>query len=213
RMYHSGATWDVIFVLDWLAQKYPNVPLGLAGFSLGANVTLKYMGEGGQHVQTAVAMSPPFDLSTGVKIMDAGVGRPYKKRLLDSLKQKAREKEQQLKPLVDVDAILAADTFYDFDNAWAPIHGFTSADDYYAQCSSQNFLAGIDTPTLILRALDDPFFSPDDVPYDILDANASIQVDLPQHGGHVGFVDGTLPGNYGYWAERQAARFFAAMFK
>ncbi|MCP5095835.1 MAG: hypothetical protein GY943_09800, partial [Chloroflexi bacterium] len=47
RMYHSGATWDVIFVLDWLAQKYPNVPLGLAGFSLGANVTLKYMGEGG----------------------------------------------------------------------------------------------------------------------------------------------------------------------
>jgi uncharacterized protein len=211
RMYHSGATWDVRFVLDWLSEQYPNVPLGLAGFSLGANVTLKFMGEDGKGVQTAVAISPPFDLASGVVMMDSGGGRPYKKRLLNSLKQKARAKEKQLSSIVNVNAILAADTFYDFDNAWAPIHGYASADDYYAQCSSRHFLADICAPTLILRALDDPFFSPDDVPYDLLAANERIQVHLPQHGGHVGFVEGTLPGTYRYWAERQAARFFAAV--
>lgn len=210
-MYHSGATYDVELAINWLANKFPGVPLGLAGFSLGANVTLKYMGESGERVKTAVSISPPFDLAAGSRMLEQGFSRVYTRRLLSSLKQKAREKAPQLRQYIDVEAALQAHTFRQFDDAWAPLHGFRDAADYYNQCSSRNFLAGIRKPTLILRALDDPFFTPDDVPTCLIAENPHIQAELTGHGGHVAFVEGTVPGTYRYWAERQSARFLAHM--
>ena len=55
RMYHSGATYDVELAINWLSEQFPGVPLGLVGFSLGANVVLKYMGESGEGVRNACA--------------------------------------------------------------------------------------------------------------------------------------------------------------
>ncbi len=209
RMYHSGATYDVELAINWLSKKFPDVPLGLVGFSLGANVTLKYMGEGGDGVKTAVSISPPFDLAAGSRVLENGFSQIYTARLLKSLKHKARAKAHQLKQLIDVEAALNAQTFFQFDDAWAPLYGFRGAADYYKQCSSRNFLAEIRKPTLILRALDDPFFSPDDVPTHLITNNPYIQAEFPQHGGHVAFVEGSLPGKYQYWAEQQSARFLA----
>ncbi|MCA9930062.1 MAG: alpha/beta fold hydrolase [Anaerolineales bacterium] len=212
RMYHSGATYDVELALNRLAEQFPDVPIGLVGFSLGANVTLKYMGEGGKGVKTAVSISPPFDLAAGSRVLAQGTSRIYTRHLLHSLKQKAKAKAAQLQPYIDVEAALNAQTFNEFDNAWAPLHGFKDAADYYRQCSSRNFLVDINKPTLILRALDDPFFSPADVPHDLIAENRYIQAAFPQHGGHVAFVEGTMPGKYRYWAERQGAQFLASIF-
>ncbi len=209
RMYHSGATYDVELAINWLANKFPDVPLALVGFSLGANVTLKYMGEGGEGVKTAVSISPPFDLAAGSRVLENGFSQVYTTRLLTSLKHKLRKQAPQLRQLINVEAALNAKTFSQFDDAWAPLYGFRDAADYYNQCSSRNFLAGIRKPTLILRALDDPFFSPDDIPTHLITKNPYIQAEFPQHGGHVAFVEGSLPIKYRYWAERQAAHFLA----
>jgi len=221
RMYHSGATFDVELVINWLSERFANVPLGLAGFSLGANVTLKYMGENGDgvktpaltRVETAVSISPPFDLAAGSRVLEKGLSWGYTPRLLKSLKRKARLKAAQLEQFIDLEAALNAQTFFQFDDAWAPLYGYRDAADYYQQCSSQNFLAGIRQPTLILRALDDPFFSPNDVPTDLITQNPHIQAAFTEHGGHVAFIEGTHPKNYQYWAERQGARFLANMLK
>lgn len=202
--YHAGFTADVTLVLDWLHAQFPDVPLGLVGFSLGANVTLKYMGEGGQHVQAATAVSPPFDLAMGSAVLAGGSGRLYTPRLMHSLKEKMRLKEAQLRGHIDYDRLIATQTLYEFDELWQPINGFANAADYYAQCSSQQFLPHIDKPTLILRALDDPFFDPGDVPYETLSANPYLRPILTRHGGHVGFLD-----RHGFWAERTAASFLS----
>src|SRR5688572_16434747 len=45
RFYHSGDTADALFVLRLLAERYPGVPRGAIGFSLGGNVLLKLLGE------------------------------------------------------------------------------------------------------------------------------------------------------------------------
>ena len=209
RMYHSGATYDVELAIQWLTARFPDAPIGLVGFSLGANVTLKYMGESGVGVKTAVSISPPFDLAAGSRVLEKGLSRGYTPRLLKSLKRKAKLKAAQLQQFIDVEAALNAQTFFQFDDAWAPLYGYRDAADYYNQCSSRNFLPAIHKPTLILRALDDPFFSPDDVPYDLIGENPHIQAEFPKHGGHVAFVEGSLPRNYRYWAERQGARFLA----
>ena len=52
-----------------------------------------------------------------------------------------------------------------FDAAYtAPQAGFPSRDAYYAQCSCGPHLAGIQVPTVILTALDDPFAPGGDMP-------------------------------------------------
>ena len=118
-----------------------------------------------------------------------------------------------LEPLADVDKMLAARSFRDFDNAGtAPLNGFRDADDYYEKCSTAQFLPYIQVPTLVLRALDDPLFAPDDVPYDLIEANPYLTAGITPQGGHMGFVEGQ-PGQFNCWAEQEATRFLAAQLQ
>lgn len=206
RMYHAGATDDVGLTLDWLAARYADAVLGAIGFSLGANMLLKYLGEGGQHVQTAVAISPPFDLLSSSHVLRRPLGRLLGHHFLQKLRRKVQAHAPLIGHRVDVAQVLAAPDLWAFDHTCtAPLHGFKSGVDYYVQNSSGRFLANISVPTLLLRALDDPLFSQGDIPYAAIRANRHLHLVLPRHGGHVGFWGG----GRNWWAEEQAARFLA----
>jgi predicted alpha/beta-fold hydrolase len=208
RAYHSGETEDLAFVIRWLSEKFPSTPLAAVGFSLGANMLLKYLGENEENtpLEAAVAVSPPFDLGRGSDIMAMGFNIIYTQTFLRRLKRKAIKKADQYRTLVELPAILSAPNLREFDNAFvAPIYGFRDADDYYAQSSSGQYLPGIRTPTLIIRSKDDPFFDPADIPYDALNSNPSVTPSITEHGGHVGFMEGLGR----YYAEREAARFLS----
>jgi uncharacterized protein len=208
RTYHAGATEDVQTVLDWLRRRHPHARLGLVGVSLGANMLLKFLGEERREgVAAAVAISPPFDLRAAARILAGGMGRLYSLPILRSLKQSIRRKSEQLAGIVDLAGVMASRSIYEFDAAYtAPVHGFASVEQYYEQCSAGRFLHGIDTPTLLVRAVDDPFYDPGDIPAGLLAQHKSIQAELPAHGGHVGFAEGP-PWRIDWWAQRQAARF------
>jgi predicted alpha/beta-fold hydrolase len=214
RFYHSGATDDVAFVLETLATWFPQNRRGLVGFSLGANLTLKFLGERGaeakEWVDTAVAVSPPFDMNSSADLLESGLAQFYTRYFLRSLHQKVLAKADLLESKVDLEKVLAARTLRDFDNyGTAPLGGFRDADDYYEKCSTAQFLPHIQVPTLLLRALDDPLFAPDDVPYDTITANPYLTAGITQQGGHLGFVEGQ-PGSFNCWAEQEAACFLAA---
>jgi predicted alpha/beta-fold hydrolase len=201
-------------VLAQLAEWFPNSRRGLIGFSLGANMTLKFVGEQGADgrnwVDTAVAVSPSFDLQKSVDLLSHPLFRLYVRYFLTSLRPKIKAKAALLDSLVDVDRLLAARTFREFDDAGtAPLNGFRDANDYYQKCSTAQFLPHIQLPTLILRALDDPLYAADDVPYDFIDANPSLTAAITPQGGHMGFVAGR-PGRFNCWAEQEATRFMAA---
>lgn len=219
RMYHAGATDDVALVHDWLDRRFPGVPKGLVGVSLGANMLLKYLGERGAELairlRAAAAISPPFDLALGAAQIETRARRLYMDRFLKSIKAKVRAKTEaggsQIEGHVDVLAALAAQTLRELDEVCtAPLHGFRDAADYYARCSSKRYLGGIRVPTLVLRAKDDPLIPAADIPFDLLRANPALFLGITEHGGHVGWIEG-LPGRYRFWAERQAARFLAAV--
>jgi len=89
----------------------------------------------------------------------------------------------------------------------APLHGFEDVHDYYTRSSSRQYLHGIRIPTLILHALDDPFMTPDVVPSPD-ELSASTELEVSDHGGHVGFVHGTLPWRPRYWLEERIPAFF-----
>jgi predicted alpha/beta-fold hydrolase len=98
----------------------------------------------------------------------------------------------------------------EFDDAFtAPLHGFRDAAEYYALNSSIHYVQDIRVNTLVMRAMDDPFFA-NDIPHAALACNAFITPALTPYGGHVAFAEGNHPRKFRYWAERQAARFLAA---
>lgn len=214
RFYHSGDTGDLAFVLDLLAERFPEAPLGAVGFSLGGNVLLKYLGERGEsaRVRAAAAVSVPFDLAAGARRLERGMGRVYTGFFLRSLQAKFVAKGERMGDACDAARVLAARTFREFDDAaTAPLHGFRDAAHYYAASSSAGFLHAVRVPTLLLHSLDDPFLPPDAVPVAAARGNPFLVEGFTRGGGHVGFVGGRGPWAPEFWAEAEAARFLHAM--
>lgn len=219
RFYHSGETSDLVFALNRMIGEFPHAPLGIAGVSLGGNVLLKYLGETGTAVpgqlRAAAAVSVPFDLGRGADYINRGFSRVYQKHFLDSLKDKALEKQSRYPDLVAPAAIEKFETLRDFDDALtAPIHGFRDALDYYTRSSSIHFLDGIRLDTLLLNAVDDPFLPPavlDDVRR-IARSNPHLTLELPARGGHAGFIGGWNPFRPVYYLERRVGQYLAARF-
>jgi uncharacterized protein len=214
--YHLGATADVALVHEWLDSTYPNVPKAIMGFSLGANLTLKYCGENGDSLKGrlvgAIAISPPFDLR-GRGRMEDFPGTIYARYLLSSLKKRVYAKAQEMDVQgANSEMALGATTLRVFDRAiTAPLHGFKDEDEYYAKCGCGQFLAGIRIPALIIRAVDDPFFR-NDIPYEAVAKNPHIKGLFPVHGGHCGFIEGILPATHIDWAQKTGAEWVNNLF-
>ena len=210
RAYHSGETGDLAHVVRVLRERYPERVIGAVGFSLGGNVLLKYLGEGGQKgqgIDTAVAISVPFDLSAGADYVERGFSKTYRALLVRKLKRKVRVKARIMSGEIDLARTLATRTFREFDSAViVPIHGFEDAEDYYRSSSSAQFLGSIRVPTLLIHSSDDPFLPPECVPERVTQRNPHIHTEFTRSGGHVGFVSG-VPWAPVFWGERRAAEF------
>lgn len=207
RMYHSGETTDIGFVVQQLLAAHPAIDLRLVGVSLGGNVMLKWLGE--QHdalpsnVTRAAAVSAPFDLAAGSRFLERGFSRLYVRHFMKSLKAKTRAKLERFPDLCDVEAMERAVTFWEFDDAvTGPVHGFRDAEDYYTQSSSIHFLDRVRVPTLLLNAVDDPFLPPSALERveRIARGRPELRVEFTPKGGHVGWVAGS-PTDPIYWME------------
>ena len=217
RLYHSGETSDLDFVVRRLIADDPARPLFIAGVSLGGNVLLKWLGEQGdrapEQLLSAAAVSVPFDLARGSRHLDRGFSRLYQAHFLRSLRRKALEKSTRFPGAIRTENILRPKTLYDFDDlVTAPVHGFRDADDYYARSSSLSYLSRIRVRTLLLSARDDPF-----LPSEVLDevraiagANPSLHIEFVEQGGHVGFISGSFPWRPFYYAEWRVAEFLSS---
>lgn len=217
RLYHSGETSDLDFVVRRIAADAPGAPVVITGFSLGGNVTLKWLGEQGSavppEVVAAAAVSVPFDLARGSRFLERGFAAVYTKAFLTSLVEKAEAKVAQYPDLpVNLAAARTATTLWAFDDAMtAPLHGFRDAGHYYATSSSLGYLARVQRPALLLSAVDDPFVPPsvlDDV-RGVARDNPFLTCEFSPRGGHVGFVGGACPWRPLYFAERHLVAWLA----
>ncbi len=193
RSYHSGATDDLDEVIQHILNTKHYSDIYIKGFSLGGNVALKYLGEQRMvpsQIKAAVVVSVPcslygscLELHTFKNILYAD---RFKNHLIDRLTQK-----QKLFPnVISVEEINKIRTLKDFDDVYtSKAHGFKDALDYYEKCSSLQFLSGISVPSLIINALDDTFLSPECYPVKEAKANDNLFLEMPKHGGHVGFFE------------------------
>jgi uncharacterized protein len=216
RFYHSGETGDLAHVMERLAGERPGRALLLAGFSLGGNVVVKYLGERGDalppELRAAAAISVPFDLEASARALD-GPGLwnwVYRERFMRRLRRKAAEKARRFPGAFDAAAAARARTFAEFDGAvTAPLHGFPSAEAYWRDSSSGAFLRGVRRPLLALSSLDDPIVPAASIPVAEARANPHVVLETTPSGGHVAFVSG-WPFWPSFWAERRVIEFLAA---
>ena len=210
RTYHSGETGDLARVVAHLRRCEPHTPLCVAGYSLGGNVILKWLGEQGEkaEVDAAVAISVPFVLEVAAARLSRGLSRVYQWYLLRLLQRKITSKFREWeRPPVDLSGSRAWRTMRAFDDAvTAPLHGFRDAQAYYRLSSARRYLGTISRPTLILHARDDPFMSEKVIP-GAEELSASTTLELSENGGHVGFIGGATPSRAEYWLERRIPEF------
>jgi len=214
KAYHSGVTADLAEIVSVLQRQNPHSQFAAVGFSLGANVLLKWLGEigGDSPLERAVAVSTPFNLMLCSKAMLEGMskmyGRYFLRRLVADVENKKLaflqsdnlEQLELLRSCGDLDNLTS---LWDFDDrVTAPLHGFDDANHYYEQCSSLSYLADINVTTLLLQSLDDPIIPPNALPGDHHLSDALVQ-DFFDRGGHVGFASASGR----FWLEDRIANF------
>lgn len=210
RMYHSGATEDLHAIVSHAMDKHPADSVDLVGFSLGGNLTLKYLGERPAslppRLHRAVVFSVPCDLACSSRQLAYPSNRIYMDRFLVAMRAKIRAKKAMFPEKLDLTGLDRIRTFQEFDDRFtAPIHGFHDAEDYWARNSSRQFIPHIVHPTLLVNAVNDPFLGPGCYPCEEAVASNCFHFESPATGGHVGFPGF---GNGGeYWSETRAAEF------
>ncbi|MEX0313192.1 MAG: YheT family hydrolase [Allomuricauda sp.] len=210
RSYHSGATEDLKEVINHILSTKDYSEIYLKGFSLGGNLALKYLGEGHvipKEIKAAVAVSVPCSLKDSCDQLLSNQNILYARRFKKHLIAKLRQKQPLFSHLISDADIKAIKTLKDFDDIYTSrAHNFKDALDYYAKCSSLQFLPNITVPSLIINAKNDSFLGSDCYPIAEAEKNKNLFLEIPNYGGHVGFWGKK---NVTY-TERRALGFFVA---
>ena len=212
--YHSGKTEDVAFVIKHLLENYNYDNIVLVGFSLGGNLTLKYLGEYQEklssRVKGGVAISVPVDITSAEHEMDKIKNKLYVEIFFKTLKNKILEKAHKFPEYrLNQDKLFKATKFKHLEKLYTvPVFGFESPEDYWKKASSKPYLSKIDRPTLLVNAKDDTFLSPACFPTKAALQSKNFYLEITDYGGHCGFIQSFKP-QENTWLEKRISSFIS----
>ena len=193
RSYHSGATDDLEDVIQYILKTKHYTEIYFHGISLGANLVCKYLGERSEvpkEIKAAVAISVPCDLEGSCLELHTLKNKLYAIRFLKHLKNRLKSKVEKFPGRLSYKDFETITSLKQFDDVYTSrAHGFEDASDYYKRSSCRQFLPNIKVPTLMINALNDSFLSPECYPVKEAKSNSNLYLEMPNYGGHVGFVD------------------------
>lgn len=210
--YHSGKTEDVNFVVNHLLDHYDYKNIVIIGFSLGGNLTLKYLGEKSDAISPiirgGIAVSVPIDIASAEKEMDKLKNKLYLEVFFKTMKTKVLEKAYKFPEFqLEKEELFKATKFKHLEQLYTvPVFGFESPEDYWKKASSKPLIPAIKKPTLLINAKNDTFLSKECYPIDEAQNSEFFFLETPNYGGHVGFMSSFKP-KENTWLEERIARF------
>jgi predicted alpha/beta-fold hydrolase len=213
RMYHHGDIEDIGTVVHHALQSGDYDTVALVGYSMGANITMKYLGVQGENlpspIRAAAVFSAPCDLESGAEVLDRWENTFYRRRFMRALVKKIRLKDNQFPGRLDLSKLTLVRRWRDFDEHFsAPICGYRDASDFYQNASAKNFIPGIRVPTLLVNAQNDPILTPACMPAELARAHPFFYFEMPKFGGHCGFLYRNE--SEFAWSERRAVEFVSS---
>ncbi len=189
--YHPGRSRDGLWALQYVADRCPRSPLAFVGFSLGANLGLKMLGEfHGElpaNLRRAIAINPPIDLEQAAYALEGVFARIYNAHFVKCLLKQIAKSPRLIRRKAMLTHGKRLRKIRDFDDYYTrAVWGYASVSDYYTDGSAGPWLEHIGVPTLILTSKDDPI-----VPHTVFaDAPRSpfVQVLFMETGGHMGYI-------------------------
>ena len=211
-LYHSGLSGDVGAVVLHFAHEYSLERVVLVGYSMGGNLVLKLAGEWGNRppLCAVATVCPAIDLAAGSDALHEPANRIYEWHFRRALVRRYRRKAVLFPAIYSTEGIGPIRSVRQFDNQIVARYcGFRDADDYYYRAASARVVDRIAVPTLILRALDDPFIRLLPETRAALLANPHITLIETPKGGHCAYLSNDR-GDEIHWAEATVIRFLMA---
>jgi hypothetical protein len=208
-LYHSGLSGDVGAVVDHYTQKFGLERVALVGYSMGGNLVLKLAGERGARppLCAVAAVCPAIDLAAGSDALHEPVNRMYEWHFLRRLMRRYRRKAAFFPDLYAPHGFGPIRSLRQFDDKIVARYcGFRDAADYYYRAASARVVDRIAVPTLVLRALDDPFIRLTAETRAAILANPWITLVETPHGGHCAYLCSGA-GDEIHWAESTVIRY------
>ncbi|XP_021377842.1 monoacylglycerol lipase ABHD2-like [Mizuhopecten yessoensis] len=211
RIFTYGGTEEFHTMIQEVRQMYPGTNLIACGFSMGANIVVKYLGEKPKNQQQflcALSICQGYDVNHATSLLQDWryLRRVYLYAMTANQKgMMTRHQDilmdQKLLQTCDIDAekIYSSTSLIEIDELYTRRRlGFESLQEYYSWCSCQPFMHDIEIPLFLLNAEDDPIIPMPlvDVAKDYAIKHDKSLLAVTKHGGHLGYFEGQ-----GLWAD------------
>ncbi|CAL1705526.1 unnamed protein product [Somion occarium] len=228
KLYHAGSSDDIRPIVLWVSYTFPQCTIFGLGFSLGANIFTKYVGEESDRCPLSglVSLANPWDFYEGGKFNESGsfanrfVYRFVLGGAMRSLYHRNRNafltSSSSLLPNSLLEKLFSMPklSLVEFDNLITTrMFGFDDAWDYYTQVSSCKVLNKIRIPVFGINALDDPILGTVGLPYEEARRNPWLVLATTKHGGHMGWFERASSGGLARWYVKPMTQFFQALLE
>lgn len=208
-LFHSNRIREVVGAVARVQALFPGQPLLLGGFSLGGNFALRVAVRApaaGLEIRQTVAICPVLDPASTLDALEAG-WFGYRRYFIAKWRRSLLIKGACFPQLYDFSELarftsLTAMTEH-FVQRYSGFPDMASYLDGYAITGER--LAGLEVPTHILLAEDDPVIPVADL--DRVARPPALAITRTARGGHCGFMENLRMES---WANRQIERIFAA---
>ncbi|TMX03667.1 hypothetical protein EJD97_014940 [Solanum chilense] len=196
QFYSASFLGDMYEVVAHVSNRYPAANLYAVGWSLGANILVRYLGQESHSclLSGAVSLCNPFNLVIADEDFHKGFNNVYDKALANSLRKIFKKHAllfEDMEGEFNISLAANAKTVREFDDGLTRVSfGFKSVDDYYSNSSSSDSITNVCTPLLCIQAANDPIAPARGIPRKDIEENSNCMLIVTPKGGHLGWVAG-----------------------
>ncbi|KAL3499154.1 hypothetical protein ACH5RR_038247 [Cinchona calisaya] len=197
QFYSASFLGDMSEVVELVNNRYPKANLYAVGWSLGANILVRYLGQESHSsvLSGAVSLCNPFNLVIADEDFRKGFNIVYDKSLANGLCKIFKKHAPLFEEMggeYNIPVAANAKSVREFDEALTRVSfGFKSVDDYYSNSSSSDSIKNVCIPLLCIQATNDPIAPSRGIPREDIKANSNCLLIVTPKGGHLGWVAGT----------------------
>ena len=190
-LFHSCRLPEVVGAIKALSQRFPTLPMVLAGFSLGGNFMLRVAADAeAKHlpIERVIAVCPVLDPAVTMRTLETGFPL-YHSYFVRKWTRSLAKKQMCWPDHYDFEDLLRVRNLREMTRLLVASHTeYPSVDDYLAGYAiTGNRLATLAAPASVFVALDDPIIEAQDLPR--LARAPGLTITTSAHGGHCGFIE------------------------